>query len=249
MHRLVAAGWPAKQLAALGSGVWHRPYMDLSPLYGLRLRTDRLELRWPDGDELVALANLAQTGVHDSDEMPFVVPWTDRLGEPGFVDEFVGYHRGLRRAWRPDDWSLEFGVWAADELIGVQGVLSRDFSARRDVKTGSWLAQRFHRRGYGTEMRAAVLELAFHGLGAEVAVSSVLDGAEASRRVAEKLGYVADGETWIEVRGEQRRDRQLRLTRDRWIDRERISVRISGLDPCFPLFGLNGPPRPWVPSC
>ena len=223
--------------------------MDLTPLYGLRLRTDRLELRWPDEDELVALAQVAQRGVHDPAEMPFVVPWTDRLGEPDFIDQFVGFHTGLRHDWSPADWSLELGVWAADEPIGVQGVVGHDYWRRREVKTGSWLAQDFHGRGFGTEMRAAVLELAFRGLGADAALSSTLEGAEASMRVSQKLGYVSDGESWVEVRGQRRLDRHLRLTRDAWIDRERISVRISGLEPCFPLFGLDHPPEPWVPSC
>ena len=223
--------------------------MDLTPLYDLRLRTDRLELRWPDEHEVVALGRLAQTGVHDAAEMPFVVPWTDRLGEPGFLDEFAGFHDGLRQAWRPDDWSLELGVWAADELIGVQGVLGHDFATRKEVKTGSWIARRFQGQGFGTEMRAAVLELAFHGLGAEAALSSALDGVDASTRVSRKLGYVDDAESWVEVRGERRIDRRMRLTRDRWIDHDRISVRISGLEPCIPLFGLEHPPGPWVPSC
>ena len=223
--------------------------MDLTPLYGLRLRTDRLELRWPDEEEIEELARLAETGVHDPQTMPFVVPWTDGIGQPGFRDAFAEYHHGLRRNWRPDDWSLELGVWAADELIGVQGLLGHHFAATRVVKTGSWLAQRFQARGYGTEMRAAVLELAFHGLGAEAALSSALDGANASMRVSQKLGYVDDGEMEIEVRGEPRVDRRRRLTRDRWIDLERISVRISGLEPCIPLFGLERPPDPWVPSC
>lgn len=223
--------------------------MDLSPLYGLRLRTDRLELRWPDEEEIVALARLAQTGVHEPDEMPFVVPWTDRLADSDFIEQFVAFHTGLRHDWSPEDWSLELGVWAADELIGVQGILGHHFLATHEVKTGSWLAQSFHRRGYGTEMRAAVLELAFHGLGADAALTSALDGADASVRVSQKLGYVDDGESAIEVRGERRLDRRMRLTRDRWIDRERISVRISGLEPCIPLFGLDHAPEPSVPSC
>jgi RimJ/RimL family protein N-acetyltransferase len=223
--------------------------MDLTPLYGLRVRTDRLELRWPTEDELVELARVAEGGVHDAGEMPFVVPWTDGIGTPGFVAAFVDFHLGLREQWTAETWSLELGVWAADEAIGVQGLVARGFAAGREVKSGSWLAQRSHGRGYGTEMRAAVLELAFRGLGAQAALSSVLEGAGASARVSEKLGYVAAGESWVEVRGERQLDRQLRLTRDRWIDRERISVRISGLEACIPLFGLNGPPDPWVPSC
>jgi RimJ/RimL family protein N-acetyltransferase len=223
--------------------------MDLAPLYGLRLRTDRLELRWPDEDELVALGHLAETGVHDPGEMPFMVPWTDEIGKPGFVEEFVDYHLSLRDDWQPRNWQLELGVWAADELIGVQTVVGRDFKAGEDLTTGSWIAQTFQGQGYGTEMRAAALELVFHGLGASAAVSKVLDGAHASFRVAEKLGYVQDGEEWVQVRGERRLDRHMRLTRDRWTDQERTSVRISGLEPCFPLFGLNGPPDPWHPSC
>lgn len=223
--------------------------MDLSALYGLRLRTDRLELRWPDGDEISELARLAQTGVHGPAEMPFVVPWTDAIGSPDFLTRFGDFHQGLRRDWRADDWQLELGVWAAEEPIGVQGVAGHDFARTREVKTGSWLAQSTQGRGFGTEMRAAVLELAFHGLGAQVARSSALDGADASMRVSRKLGYVEDGESEIEVRGERRRDRHMRLTRDHWIDLERISVRISGLDACIPLFGLDHPPEPWVPSC
>lgn len=223
--------------------------MDLAPLYGLRLRTDRLQLRWPDTDEIAALGRLAETGVHDPAEMPFVVPWTDAIGRPDFLGQFRAFHEGLRRDWRPDEWQLDLGVWAADELIGVQGVVGHDFASTREVKTGSWLAQSFQGRGFGTEMRAAVLEFAFHGLGAKAAVSSALDGVDASARISGKLGYVTDGETSIEVRGERRLDRRMRLTRDHWIDLERISVRISGLEPCIPLFGLDHPPEPWVPSC
>jgi RimJ/RimL family protein N-acetyltransferase len=223
--------------------------MDLTPLYGLRLRTDRLELRWPDEDEIVELGRLAQAGVHARGEMPFLVPWTDAIDEPDFLTRFRDFHHGLRRDWRAEHWQLDLGVWAADEPIGVQGIVGREFSTTRVVKTGSWLAQSVQGRGYGTEMRAAVLELAFHGLGAEAALSSALDGVEASLRVSQKLGYVADGETVLEVGGAPRVDRRMRLTRDRWIDRERISVRISGLEPCIPLFGLDHPPDPWVSSC
>ena len=223
--------------------------MDLTPLYGLRLRTDRLELRWPDEDELVELARLAEGGIHHPREMPFVVPWTDEIGRPGFVDGFVAYHLGVRERWSTRDWQLELGVWAADELIGVQSLVGQEFVSTGELKTGSWLGRAHQGRGYGTEMRAAVLELAFHGLGAQAALSSSLDGVDASWRISQKLGYVEDGESWLEVRGQRRLDRHLRLTRDRWTDRERISVRISGLDRCFPLFGLNGPPEPWVPSC
>lgn len=223
--------------------------MDLAALYGLRLRTDRLELRWPDEGELAELARLAERGIHDPAEMPFVVPWTDDIGKPGFTDAFVAYHLGVREEWSVASWQLELGVWAAEELIGTQALAGHEYARTGELKTGSWLGRSFQGRGYGTEMRAAVLELAFHGLGAQAVLSSSLEGVEASLRVSRKLGYVDAGESWPEVRGQRRRDRHLRLTRDRWTDTERISVRISGLEQCFPLFGVKGPPDPWIPSC
>ena len=50
---------------------------DVWPLFGLVLRTPRLELRLPSLEQLAALAELADEGVHDPAAMPFLVPWTD----------------------------------------------------------------------------------------------------------------------------------------------------------------------------
>ena len=45
----------------------------------------------------------------------------------------------------------------------------------RAIGTGSWLSSALHGRGIGTEMRAAVLEFAFEGLGSHEAVSGAYD--------------------------------------------------------------------------
>lgn len=60
------------------------------PLYGLRLRTPRLELRLPGLGLLDELASVAAHGVHDPDRMPFNVPWTD--GTPDEVGRAVFQH-------------------------------------------------------------------------------------------------------------------------------------------------------------
>jgi len=44
--------------------------------------------------------------------------------------------------------------------------------------------------------RAAVLQLAFQGLGAQQAVSAAFEGNPASLRVSRKLGYRDDGIEW-----------------------------------------------------
>ena len=65
---------------------------DLAPLFGLRLRTPRLELRLGTSDDVRALGRLAQLGIHPPDEMPFAVAWSDGIAEPGFEEEFAAYH-------------------------------------------------------------------------------------------------------------------------------------------------------------
>jgi RimJ/RimL family protein N-acetyltransferase len=209
--------------------------LDLSPLLDLRLRTDRLELRLPVGDELIELARLAERGVHPPGEMPFKVPWTERIGQPGFVDGFVAYHVGLRDRWLPEDWSFEPVVWADGQPIGAIGLNGRNFAENRRFWTGSWLGEAFQRRGYGTEMRAAVLALGFDGLGGRVAVSGAVAWNVASIRVSEKLGYEFVGEGDALPGGIERR---FELTRERWAARDHPAVEITGLDACRSLFGV-----------
>jgi RimJ/RimL family protein N-acetyltransferase len=213
---------------------------DLSSLFQLRLRTPRLELRLPSEEELVELAGLVvEQGVHPRDQMPFLVPWTDDIGSASFIDDFVAYHRELRASWRPEDWALELGVWAEDSLLGIQGIHAEDFRRRRTVASGSWLARSFQRRGCGTEMRAAVLELAFSGLGAVAAESGALEGNVASARISEKFGYAEAGENIVQPRGVPVREQRFRLERERWALVEHPPVEITGLEQCLPLFGLG----------
>jgi RimJ/RimL family protein N-acetyltransferase len=212
---------------------------DISPLFRLRLRTPRLELRLPREDELAELAHVARRGVHPPTEMPFLVPWTDNLGSPSFIEDFIGFHLEVRSKWQADDWGLELGVWADGLPAGIQGIQAKHFDRDRTTSSGSWLAMAYHRKGYGTEMRAAILELAFAGLGATSAVSGAVEGNIASARVSEKLGYVDAGDTTSLSRGEPVREQRFLLTRERWQKVERPPVEIVGLEPCLPLFGLS----------
>jgi RimJ/RimL family protein N-acetyltransferase len=198
-----------------------------------------LELRLPTEDELVDLAAVAEAGVHPPEQMPFQVPWTDAIGSAGFVEGFVDYHVGLRRDWQPEDWHLNLAVWREGEPVGVQGVSAERFSSERRVVTGSWLGERHQGVGYGTEMRTAVLELAFSGLGAAVAVSGAIEGNRQSARVSEKLAYELAGEDWIAPRGTLVRQLRYELPVERWLTRTRSPVEIAGLPPCLPLFGVS----------
>lgn len=211
--------------------------MNVAPLYELRLLTPRLELRLGSREELAALGRLAEAGIHPPEEMPFAVAWTDRIGQPEFVESVVEFHEAALRDWRPQEWTLNLLVFVEGELAGSQGIDAEDFAVGRSVATGSWLGLPYQRRGYGTEMRTAVLELAFRGLGAERATSGAIVGNAASKRVSEKLGYRVTGMSTVSPRGKPLPHYDLRIDRGDW--RPPIRVEIEGLEPCLSLFGVS----------
>ena len=207
---------------------------DLTPLYELRLRTPRLELRLGSREELHDLGRLAEQGIHPPEEMPFAVAWTDAFGSPGYLQDFVDHHEAALAEWSTDEWRLNLLVWSDGALVGSQSVAAEGFTIERRVHTGSWLGAEHQGRGIGTEMRAAVLELAFRGLGATVAESSWLEGNEQSRRVSEKLGYRVAGQTRHSPRGTPVPTTLVELERRAW--RSPVAVAIEGLESCLGLF-------------
>lgn len=209
----------------------------LWPLFDLRIRSVRLELRLPTDDELVTLAALAGAGIHDAAEMPFSVPWSTKES-PRFEREFAQYHWGARASWRPADWSLDLMAVRGGQPIGMQGIFARQYATFRTVKTGSWLGRDFQGRALGKEMRAVVLALAFDGLGAEVAETEAFVDNAASAGVSRSLGYEPNGIGRLAPLGEPRETLRFRMTREAWHSRERPSVAIEGLEGCLELFGI-----------
>lgn len=167
----------------------------------------------------------------------FAVNW-HTLPSPAFERQFLTYWWRSRGTWSPTLWSIGFAIVVDGRPIGIQDLMSRDFAVCKTVHTGSWLGREFQGRGYGTEMRAAVLALAFDGLGAEVAESGYFEGNDASARVSEKLGYEPNGLQVWNVAGQRAIERKLRVTRDGW-KRDLVPVTIEGLEPCLPLFGVG----------
>jgi RimJ/RimL family protein N-acetyltransferase len=207
--------------------------MTLEPLWDIRLRTPRLELRLPREDEILELYRVAEAGIHPPEEMPFFVPWTDDLNE----EAFVAYHRDFRESWSPESWRCNFVTFLQGRPIGTQGIEAKDFAEVRTVETGSWLGMEFQGQGYGFEQRAAVLELAFRGLGARAADSGALVHNVPSQRISEKLGYRRTGTREVAPRGEPVPHYDYRIERGEW--RCPIPVEIDGLEPALPLFGVT----------
>jgi RimJ/RimL family protein N-acetyltransferase len=211
------------------------------PLWDIRIRTPRLELRPVHEPDIEALVDLIAGGVHDPAEMPFLQPFTD-LPPPERERSSYRYFLGVWARWDPESWELPFAVVVDGEVVGIQSIEADRFPVRRTVVTGSWLGLSHQRRGHGTEMRAAVLEFAFRGLGAVRAQTSAYTETVASRRVSAKLGYVDDGWNWESVRGQRRRNLRFAMDAADWLTSDNAhsaGITIEGLGPeALDQFGL-----------
>lgn len=236
----LADDWPRELYAKLGfTAVDRRDFYTRlpHPLTQLRLRTPRLELRLATVEELHRLYEVAAGGIHDPDVMPFGVAWTDDLTEEGFL----AHHAETLEASGPASWRLNLVAFLDGRPIGVQTLRAERFAETRLVDSGSWLGRQWQGRGLGTEMRAAVLTLAFDHLGAERATSGAIEGNPQSLGVSRKLGYVAVGSHTVSPRGEPLEHVDLELARERFSSP--VQVEVTGLEPLRGLLGVAPTPQ------
>lgn len=211
------------------------------PPFELRVHGARITLQHPDDDCVSKLGALAAEGIHDPAVMPFAHSWTDG------TDDEVAYNVAAR-VWHArtmfaaEHWMLSFAVFdvmSPDEPMGMTTLFSEGFPSTRTVTTSSWLGKRFQGRGYGTEMRRAMLSLAFDGLGAVLATTRAFTHNTASLSVTRKCGYEL-----IETAPRANRDGMVdsslfHLTRARWeVTRPARPVTWSGLEPVRAALGI-----------
>lgn len=212
------------------------------PLRHLELRTPRLTLRPDDDEGLRELAVVAAHGVHPPEQMPFGTPWTDQPVDE-LVTGTVQHFWAIRAKITPASWTVNFLVRRRDgAVIGTQGMSGRDFAITREVSTGSWLGREHQGHGYGTEMRAAVLMLAFDHLGAATARSGAFTDNPASTAVSRKLGYREDGSKIHARRGARATESRLLLTGKQFI-RPQWTLEVDGLGGCRALLGARSEER------
>lgn len=168
------------------------PLAAVFPPFGLRVEAGPLVLRPITDDLLPALIELALSGIHAPEAMPFAVPWTDAPAEQ-LPTKFGQYHWGVRGSWTREHWDLQFAVERDGELVGVQGFACSNYLVTRTGETGSWLAQRFHGQGVGTAMRQAICAFLFDHLDAEEITSAAYTDNPASSAVSRKVGYLPNG--------------------------------------------------------
>jgi RimJ/RimL family protein N-acetyltransferase len=231
-------GYPDKEgpkgirhTSTVGNSFW--------PLFDLRVRTPRLEIRLPTDEDLLRLIEVIERGIHDPATMPFLNPFTDTPPPEGRKDSLQWWW-SRRANWSPDDWCFNGAVVVDGMPVGVQDLMAKDFPALRTVKTGSWLGREFQGQGLGKEMRAAILHLAFAGLGALEAHSGAFHDNEASLATSRSLGYAENGDELALRRGQPDRVVKMKLDRASWLSIRRDDIEIEGIDLCIDMFGLDG---------
>jgi RimJ/RimL family protein N-acetyltransferase len=209
------------------------------PLFGLCLAIGDLTLRPMTEADLIPLADLKPGDVElDPAATRFPMDPADEERTSRGTVLHQDYWRSYG-TWRIDAWRVAFTARAGERILGAQELEGNDFPALRTVDSASWLTREARGRGYGKQMRAAVLALAFGPLGAELAITSAWHDNHASLGVSRALGYQPNGES-RHARGD-RADVlvHLRLPRADWLASGRgDGVRITGFEPCRPLFGL-----------
>ena len=203
----------------------------------MRIIEGDLELKVVGDDDVPGLVDLALSGVHDPQQMPFSTPWTD--DDPAELPaNNVRYYSSIRAGFTPDSFSLQFAVRHRRELVGVQGFGARDFALTRTGETGSWLGRRFHGLGLGTRMRRAVCAFVFDGLEAVEITSGAFVDNPASLAVSRKVGYLPNGTVRLKRRpGEVAVDQKLVLTPATFV--RGAPIQVTGLAPLRAFLGLD----------
>jgi RimJ/RimL family protein N-acetyltransferase len=153
-------------------------------------------------------------------------------------DPDVRVAQWLRAIWRgrgkvePDAWRLYFVVVVDGRAVGMQDLIGVNFSTFGTVTSFSWLVDDQRGRGLGHEMRAAILHLAFDGLGAKEASSDAFVDNHGSNAISRHLGYEPNGSDWATRQGEPALLNRWRLTRDNWEQRRRNNIRLHNIEAC-----------------
>lgn len=211
----------------------YAPGMHPYPPLNVTVSTPRVELHGATDALLIELLPLVRAGHADADPPPFDDPMSLYDEDPDSRAQ-----KWLRAIWRsrgrlePDFWRLHFVVVIDGKPAGMQDVIGIDFDTYGTVTTFSWLGADFRSRGFGREMRAAALHLAFEGLGASEAASEAFLDNVGSIRVSETLGYERNGFEWATRRGSPAQLQRWRLTRDQWLPTRRDDIVMSGVEAC-----------------
>ncbi|MGW4411591.1 GNAT family N-acetyltransferase [Nonomuraea sp. NPDC004702] len=230
--------WPPDNSVQADRARHDTTLVEVWPLLGLRLATERLELAVPAPADLAGLFEAAAV-IQPPGQVRFQRSFL-YASSPERERGLLQRHWRALAHWRPDSWDLQLAIRLDGTAIGLQSMWATDFAITRTVETGSWIGLAHQGRGYGTEARTAVLELAFTHLGAAEARTEYIDGNLASEAVSRKLGYQDNGHRVSARDGERLTQHLMAIDAAAWKRGARGPVEVTGLTRCLDLFGIAG---------
>lgn len=151
-------------------------------------------------------------------------------------------HWRTRAEWQPESWALDLFTFDNGRPVGQQRLRGDQFGLLREVFTGSVVRPDQRGSGVGTAMRAAILSLAFDGLGAKFAQTGAVSDNPASLRVTAKYGYEPNGVRRMTAFDTALEANMFQLSAERWRSAgNRPAVEITGLTGLEVLFGAATP--------
>lgn len=202
-------------------------------LHGIRLRTADLDLQVMREGDLMLLGDLLPDDVEQDPGATRYAGLDDRTNRRAVLAQ--SYWRAMG-SWSPEHWALPFVVRRDGQVLGAQWLEGPAYRTDHTVDSSSWLVPGARGRGFGRQMRAAVLELAFSHLEAAAAVSSAVVDNWASLGVSRALGYRETHTTVLEHSGVVLQ--HLRLERSEWARSKHAgAITVAGIRPALPFFG------------
>lgn len=201
----------------------------LYPPFGLRISSGGVTLRLLRDSDLPAYAELIGSSYFADEEADHVFAWWKRDPAERLLDS-LQFLWNSRASIKPEAWSLKFGVFEGERLIGSQDLSATDFARLGVVRSGSYLRLDAQGRGIGTLMRQLVLVLAFDHLGARRAQSAAVLGNDRSLAVSLKCGYVLDGID-VTTNGDRRVEQQRVAVTPETFRRPGTEVSVTGVTP------------------
>ncbi len=223
----------------VGTQTWlMKSLEEIWPSFALSITSGPLELAAVRDDDIPALVDLAENGIHDPAEMPFLFPWT-AAPQTELARNMAIHYWESRVKISPDRWSLGLVVRREGQIVGIQAFDTVNFLVTRTGETGSWLGMKHQGQGTGTLMRQTMCAFLFDHLDAEEITSAAFVDNPASAAVSRKVGYTPNGET-----REKRRDGELVVCRRLLLKpedfvRSKFDVHVAGLAGFRRVIGLD----------
>lgn len=218
-----------------------RTLAEIWPVFGLKVTAGPIGLAPLLDSDIPDLVALAAAGIHDPDAMPFYIPWST-APEPELERGMVAYYWRTRAEFKPESWTLDFVVRYEGEVVGSQGISTKDYAVTRTGETGSWLGRAHHGRGIGTLMRQTICAFLFDHLDAvEIASAAFLDN-PASLAVSRKVGYQPNGQDRLKRRDGEVAVTQRLMLRPETFVRHAYPLHVEGVEAVRRLIGLDSSP-------